>query len=254
MTAAPITIEALVAALALPPGPPPRRVPKASLVENVPTAADKRLIDGKLARLDWVAAINPAKASIAAATVDGLEVSTVNLLVARTRGAMPPRLAEIIHRAIPQPVILVHGDDAADSPASLSLAPKRAAEREAGRVVVTAVHDSGALAADHGDFLAALALDYLPSRDLAALYAGLIERVEALGAARRAARPYRLAASADELARWRVALTSAASLDTKIAVHIAAIRKESQLAARVELGEMVRQLKAELNKCQAMLN
>ena len=253
MTAAPITIEALVAALALPPGPPPRRVPKASLADNVPTAADKRLIDGKLARLDWVAAINPATASIAAATVDGLEVSTVNLLVARTRGSMPPRLAEMIHRAIPQPVILLHDEDAADAPAALSLASKRAAERDAGRVVVTAVHDSGALAADDRDFLAALALDRLPSRDLAALYAGLIERVEALAVARRAARPYRLAVSADELARWRDALARIAELEARIAPHAVAMRKESRLAARVEFGERVRQLKAALDKCRAML-
>ena len=97
----------------------------------MPTAADKRLIDGKLVRLDWVAAINPATASVAATTVDGLEVSTVNLLVARTRGAMPSRLAEIIHRAIPQPVILVHGEDAADAPAALSLASGNIASRQA---------------------------------------------------------------------------------------------------------------------------
>src|SRR6187402_2769475 len=135
MSAAPVTIEAPAAALALPPGPPPRRVPKASLADNVPTAADKRLIDGKLARLEWVAAINPATAGIATATVAGLEVSTINLLAGRTRGPMPPRLAEIIHRAIPQPVILIYGEEADDAPAALSLAPKRAAEREAGRVV-----------------------------------------------------------------------------------------------------------------------
>jgi len=253
MTGAPIPIEALVAALALPPGPPPRRVPKASLADNVPTAADKRLIDGKLARLDWVAAINPATAAIAAATVDGLEVSTLNLLVASTRGSMPPRLAEMIHRTIPQPVILLHSEDAADAPAALSLAAKRAAEREAGRVVVTAVHDSGALSVDDRKFLAALSLDRLPSRNLAALYGGLIERVEALAAARRAARPYRLAVSADELACWRDALAGIAELEARIAAHTAAMRKENRLAARVEIGERVRQLRAELIECRAVL-
>lgn len=253
MTGQPITIEGLIAAFALPPGPAARRVPKASLADNVPTAADRRLIDGTLARLDWMAAINPATAGVATATADGLEVSTVNLLAARTRGAMPSRLAEIIHRAVPQPVILIHGDDAADAPAALSLAPKRAAEREAGRVVVTAVHDSDVLTAADRDFVAALSLDALPSRDLATLYAGLIERVEALAAARRAARPFRLAGSADELERWRDALARAAALDARISARAAAMRKESRLAARVEIGETVRQLKAGLDKCRAML-
>lgn len=254
MTGQPITIEGLVAAFALPPGPAARRVPKASLADNVPTAADKRLIDGRLARLDWVAAINPETAGIAAASVDGLEVSTVNVLVAHTRGAMPTRLAEIIHRAVPQPVILVHGEDAPGAPAALSLAPKRAAEREAGRIVVITLHDSGVLTAANRDFVAALSLAALPSRNLATLYAGLIERVEALAAARRAARPFRLAGSADELARWRDALSQVAALEARIARHAAAMRKESRLAARVEIGETVRQLKAALDTCRAVLD
>jgi hypothetical protein len=253
MSGPPITIDTLVAAFSLPPGPAPRRVPKASLADNVPTAADKRLIDGKLGRLDWVAAINPVTAGVAAATVDGLEVGTINVLVARTRGPMPPRVAEIIHRAIPQPVALIHAEDAPNAPAALSLGHKRAAEREAGRVVITALHDTGALTGDDCGFVATLVLDRLPSSDLGALYAGLIERVEALSVARRASRPFRLAASPDEMARWHVALAEATELDARITAHAAAMRKESRLAARVDLGEEVRQLKAALDKCLTML-
>lgn len=249
-----ITLETLVGAFALPSGPAPRRVPKASFADNVPTAADKRLIDGKLARLDWLAAINPATAGVAAVTIDGLEVGTINVIIARTRGPMPSRLAEIIHRAIPQPVILIHADDSPDAPAAVSLGFKRAAERETGRVVVTALHDTGALTLDDRGFLTALALDRLPSSDLGALYAGLIERVEALSAARRASRPFRLAASPDELARWRVALADAADLDAQIAALAAATRKENRLAVRVELGEKVHQLRAVLFECRKMLN
>ena len=132
MNPSPITAEALIAAFELPRGPAPRRIAKIALADHVPTAADKRLVDGKLARLDWIAAINPATTGIATAESDGVAIQTVNLLLARTRGALPPRLAEIIHRAIPQPVILIHADEAADALAGLSLAPKRAAEREYG--------------------------------------------------------------------------------------------------------------------------
>lgn len=254
MSGSPITIDTLVAAFALPLGPAPRRVPKASLADNVPTIADKRLIDGKVARLDWIAAINPATAGVGAATVDGFEVGTINVLVARTRGLMPLRLAEIIHRAIPQPVVLIHAEEAPGAPASLSLGHKRAAEREAGRVVVTALHDTGALTGDDRGFLATLALNRLLSSDLGTLYAGLIERVEALSAARLASRQFRLAASPDELARWRVALADAADLDARIAAHAAAMRKEGSLAARVELGEIVRQLRAALVECRTVLD
>ena len=92
-------------------------------------------------------------------------------------------MAEIIHRAIPKPVILIHADEGGGA-ACLSLAPKRAAERETGRVVTIEVHDTGPLSnADEG-FATTLALPALPTGDLAALYTGLVERVEALAAAR----------------------------------------------------------------------
>ena len=254
MIAGPVTIDELVAAFALPPGPPPRRVPKALLAENAPTAGDRRLTDAKLARLDWVAAINPATAGIALATMDGLGVATINVLTARTRGPLPPRLAEIIHRAIPQPVILIHAADDSDASAALSLAPKRADERVGGRVVVTATIDSGALDQNDREFLASLALPVLPSHDLADVYQGLIERLDALAAARIIDRSFRLAASSDELSRWRGALIRIADLSGRIAIQSAAMRKEARLATRVEQGESVRQLRAALDKCKTMLD
>lgn len=254
MSAAPITTEALIAAFDLPQGPAPRRVPKTTLSDHVPTSADKRLIDGKLARLEWIASINPAATGIAAGDEGGLAITAVNLLCAFTRGPMPPRLGEIIHRSTPLPVILIQADDTADSPAaSLSLAPRRAAEREAGHAVVTALHNTGPL--DQGDlpFIASLALARLAPRDLASLYAGLIERVEARKAARVGGRPFRLPASMDELADWRDALARCAALETEIAALAAAMRKEAQLAKKVDLGEKIRQLRRTLDKARVVL-
>lgn len=253
MSSSPVTIDMIVAALALPPGPSPRRVPKASLADNAPTTGDRKLIDAKLARLDWIAAINPASAGIAEATMGGIEVATINVLAARTRGGMPPRLTEIIHRAIPQPVILIHAADEPDGAAGLSLATKRADERVAGRVVVTALHESGALAGPDHEFLFALALPHLPSRDLADVYYGLMERLDALNAARLVGRTFRLAVSQDELSRWRDALAVIAELTARIAARSAAMRKVTRLAARVEGGEAVRELRAALDKRKRML-
>lgn len=253
MSELPITAEEMIAAFDLPPGPPPRRIAKSTLADNVPTAADKRLIDGKLARFDWVAAINPATTGVATGDSEGLSIQTVNLLLARTRGPLPSRLAEIIHRAIPQPVILIHADGAADAPASVSLAPKRMAEREAGRVVLTALYDTGPLATTDQPFVASLALARLPSRDLSALYAGLVERAEALAAARSAGRSFRLPASDEELGRWRAALVECGRLAAEMASLTAVMRKETRLARRVELGEKIHTFKASLDKCRGDL-
>lgn len=248
-----ITAETLIAAFDLPPGPAPRRIARSTLADNVPTPADKRLVDGKLARLDWIASINPAATGIAASDT----VQTVNLLLARTRGPLPPRLAEIVHRAIPQPVILIHADETVDplegTSTGLSLAPKRMAERESGRTVLTALHDTGPLGEVDRPFIATLALASLPARNLAMLYAGLIERSEALAAARAGQRSFRLAGSPEELELWRQALADSAALAAEIATLSAAMRKESQLARRVELGEKVRNLKASLDNCRAGL-
>lgn len=247
-----MTPEDLIAALALPAGPPPRRVPKASLSDHAPTAADRRLIDKALARLDWVAGLNPANIGVPAGEADGLTIDTINLLSATTRGPMPPRLAEIIHRAIPKPVILIQTDESGGA-AGLSLALKRAAERETGRVVTTEVHDSGPLTSADADFVATLALSTLPTRNLAALYAGLIERTEALAAARMAGRPFRLADSPEQHRQWRNAIAQSDQVSAEIAMFSVTIRKQNRLATKVESGEKVRLLKASLDKYRSAL-
>lgn len=240
-----MTPEDLIAAFALPAGPPPRRVPKASLADHAPTATDRRLIDKALARLDWIAGLNMGSIGVPPGEADGLTIDTINMLFATTRGPMPPRLAETIHRAIPKPVILIHADEDGGA-ASLSLAPKRAAEREAGRVVTMQVHDSGPLSDAEAEFTATLALSGLPTRDLAALYGGLIERVEALEAARTGGRVFRLATSVDEAAEWQGALKRQSELKNSLAAQIALAKKETRLARRVELGEKAARIRKEI--------
>lgn len=253
MNASPLTLDALLHAFALPPGERPRRVAKATLSDTVPTASDRKLIDAKLARLEWVAALNPATIGVPPGSEDGLTIDTINLLVAHTRGPLPPRLAELIHRAIPKPVILLHRDEAGQGAAALSLATKRAAEREAGRVVTTALVDTGPIDRADATFLAELSVTRLPTRDLSALYAGLVARVDALAAARAAGRAFRLAEGPEQLSHWRTTLTEIQALVVERTTLAAAMRKESRLAVRVELGEKSRQLKLRLDALQSLL-
>ena len=67
-----MTPDALIAAFALPAGPPPRRVSKASLSDYAPTAADRRLIDKALARLDWIAGLTPAGIGVPAGAASSM--------------------------------------------------------------------------------------------------------------------------------------------------------------------------------------
>lgn len=173
------------------------------------------------------------------------------------RAAQAQRLQQLIHRAIPYPVLLLcagSGDHV-----NLSLAHKRASQAEAGKLVVQSQHDSGefgaaAPAAVEREFLASLAVHRLPRADLAALYQGVIDCVTALQAARITGRYHAPAegraaqaeAQRDALAEWR-------RLGAEIAAASGAAAKERQLARRVELNLRLQRLRAEQQQAVAGL-
>src|ERR1022692_3442231 len=115
----------IISALALPPETRvEQRVPKKLLVENgAPTAADKRQINDGIEEILWQAALKPANLGVPAFR-DGereyLEIAVITVMFRPT--AKPVRLIELIHRAIPYPVLLISkfGDTA-----SVSVAHKR---------------------------------------------------------------------------------------------------------------------------------
>src|ERR1019366_787960 len=112
-----------------------QRVPKKLLLEQgAPTAADKRQIQDCIEEMTWVAALKPINIGVPAfqdAVREYLEVAILTVALRST--AKPPRLIELIHRAIPYPLVLVteHRDAVI-----LSLAHKRWSQGEAGKVVI----------------------------------------------------------------------------------------------------------------------
>ena len=157
----------VINALALPPDARvDQRVPKKLLLEQgAPTAADKRQIQDGIEELLWVAALKPTNIGVPAFRDDVREYLEIAVLTATLRAAAKPtRLIELIHRAIPYPVVLVaaHGDTV-----SLSLAHKRWSQGETGKVVIedvrrTAPFRPDAPTAEEASFLASLALSGLP--------------------------------------------------------------------------------------------
>ena len=104
-----MTPEQLVESLDLPPqAMVNQRVPKKLLVENgAPTAADKRLIQDSIEDLFWVAALKLDTIGVTAYRDDTREYLALAVLTATLRSAATPRLAELVHRAIPYPVLLI---------------------------------------------------------------------------------------------------------------------------------------------------
>ena len=139
-----------------------QRIAKKLLLENgAPTGADKKAINEGIEELTWAAALKPTTIGVPAyedAERQYLEIAV--LTVAYREKARVGRLRELIHRAIPYPVVLIGSDGL------LSLAELRQAQNEAGKTVL----DGGLLAIDPAPILSKIALAQQPTTDLAALY------------------------------------------------------------------------------------
>src|ERR1035438_4021803 len=86
-----------------------QRVPKKLLLDQgAPTAADKRQIQDGIEEMVWVAALKPTNIAVPAFRDEVREYLEIAVLAITLRpAAKPTRLIELIHRAIPYPLILV---------------------------------------------------------------------------------------------------------------------------------------------------
>jgi len=240
----------VIDALALPAGARvDQRVPKKLLLEQgAPTAADKRQIQDGIEELIWIAALKPTNIGVPAFKDDAREYLEIAVLTAAFRAAAKPtRLAELIHRAIPYPLVLVAAHGGA---LSLSLAHKRWSQGEIGKVVIedvrlTSPFQPDMLTAEEASFLAGLALSSLPTRDLFALYQGWLDHVTALEAAQITG-AFAPPDSADRASAQRDALAAHARLQREILALRAQAVKEKQLNRRVELNLEIKRLETEL--------
>lgn len=240
----------VIDALAIPPDARvDQRVPKKLLLEQgAPTAADKRQIQDGVEEMLWVAALKPTNIGVPTFRDDVREYLEIAVLTATLRAAAKPtRLIELIHRAIPYPLVLVtaHGDTV-----SLSLAHKRWSQGETGRVVIEDVHRTApfrpdAPTAEEALFLVSLELSSLPARDLFAIYQGWLDRVTALEAAQITG-TFAPPDSADRAVALRDGLNTHARLKRDLAVLRAQAEKEKQLNRRVELNLEIKRLEAKV--------
>src|SRR5581483_273336 len=161
-----------------------RRVPKKLLTEQgAPTAADKRQIQDGVDEIVWAAALKPTNIGVPIfrdELREYLEIA-VDIAVLRANGKLG-RLLELVHRAIPYPVVLV---TAQGRLLNVSFAHKRWSQGEAGKTVIEGLHRTApfqpdAPTSEESLFLQSLALSQLPHRDLFVLYEGWIDRVSAL--------------------------------------------------------------------------
>ena len=246
-----------VAALVLPDGAlVDRRVPKTMLIEHgARTAADRRHIREGIEEIQWLATLKPTTIGVAVHRNSRREYVEIAVLKLRLRcGARTERLTELIHRAVPYPVVLFSWQE--DS-LVISLAHVRWSQGEEGKTVL----DGNVVATpplndqEHETtiaFIESLAIDSQPRATLYSLYQGWIDAVRALRAAG-VTGFFNIPASQLEAEERAAALHEFSRLESRIIKLNAAASKEKQIARRVDLNLELKRLRADRDKIRARL-
>ncbi len=233
-----------------------RRVPKTLLIENgVFAAGDRRRIREGIEELRWLAALKPATVGIAEYRDEKreyLEIAVLKLdLRATARGE---RIVELVHRAVPYPVLLIVRREGTPE---LSLAHKRRSLGEAGRIVIDGeIVVAGVCGDCSSELLAAfrdeLALARQPRSTLLELYRGWIDTVQAFRAAA-VTGEFRLPQTTAAAADREAALRDYRWLDNRITGIQSAASKETQMSRRAEMNVELVRLRADRDAARARL-
>ena len=270
-----LSAQTLIHALRLPEGcRVDQRIPKKLLLENGAfTAADKRLITEAIEEIQWVAALKPNTIGVPDYRDTLREYLEIAVLAVTVRGVVKPashsRLAELVHRAVPYPVLLllIKGQSL-----TLSLAHKRWAQNEADKVVLdgslisvtvsASLSEVNAADASHPDpaeaaqtesaFIQSLSVTRQPQATLHALYQGWVDCVQALLAARLTG-SYQTPTTPEQAAARRQALADCERLEAEVSRLRAQAAKEKQMARQVELNLTLKRVQAELAAARRQL-
>lgn len=232
------------------------RVAKKLLTENAaPTAADRRAVSEQVDELIWLAALKPNTIGVPAysdAERDYPEIEVLHLTLRQP--ARVPRLVDLVHRAVPYPVLLLvtEGDRL-----SLSAAHKRRSLGEGGRVVLDG--DRADLRLDEqadsvwlADFLRALALANQPKASMLSVYQGWSDTLVALVAARITGVFTIVRADEAATARREAAADYAHIAAETVRLRSLAVR-ETQMPKQVQLNQELSRLRAAQDQAKSKL-
>ena len=258
--------DGLVAALGLPTScRVDQRVPKKMLIDHgAPTAADKRLLNDCIESVQWLAVLKPHTVGVPIWRDDEREYLEIAVLAVTLRHestlpaspASVARLNELLHRAVPYPVLLLMVVNDAPHGLTVSAAHKRWAHNEEGKVVldgdVLAAALKGTAPGIPAQFLQAMALRQQPHTHLLALYEGWMACLLALQVAQHTGRfvcqngLQPLSDKREQLQKYEQLLADAAHLRSQAG-------KAKQMAQQVELNLELQRLQVELQKTKESL-
>lgn len=234
-----------------------QRIPKKLLIENgVTTAADKRNISEGIEEIQWVATLKPTSIGVPEYRDEIREYLEIAVLhIALRQDAKASRIAELTHRAVPYPILLLLTEQ---NQLTLSIAHIRWAQNEAGKVVL----DGGLVAVDLNEstptpevfsaFLQALSITRQPRANLKVLYQGWIDILTALQAAQITGQ-FVTSTNPKQATARRAALHRCRDIDSQIAILRTSAAKEKQVARQVEINLEIKKLQADRSAVWGLL-
>ena len=253
-----MTVQDLIAALELPAScRVDQRIPKKLLVENgAPTAADKRNITEGIEEIQWVASLKPSTIGVPEYRDDCREYLEIAVLhIALRQDAKVNRIAELTHRAVPYPILLLL---TAQDKLNLSMAHIRWAQNEAGKVVLdgesvaVALNEPTPAPEVFSAFLQALSITRQPRENLMVLYQGWLDTLAAFQAAQLTG-TFTQSQTGEQAVARRVSLLACREIEQQITALRAAAAKEKQLARQVALNLEIKMLQAKMSETRALL-
>lgn len=225
-----------------------RRVPKTLLIENgAPTAADKRRIREDIEEIRWMAALKPTTVGVAEYRDESREYLEIAVLqLALRSGSSADRLTELVHRAVPYPVLLI---EQLEDTTELSLAHKRWSQGETGKTVLDGDVVTAEFSNYHTDgitteFYHSLALNLQPQGSLMAIYQSWIDVVQALRAARVTGN-YSIPDSKAKVMDRASALQEYGRIESRISELSAAGAREKLIPRLAEINLELKRLRAD---------
>lgn len=163
-----------------------KRVPKKQFLESSElVASDKRLFQESVKNVYWEYTLKPSTCPVLPYRDNEREYPEVAVLQVEMNSPTPnkksahKRIAGIIHRVIPYPLMLGFYIESGDI--ALSIAPKRFSQAEHGAFVVERFYTTGlmncdALKTHEAAFIASLAWDSMPLQNYGTLYTAWTDR------------------------------------------------------------------------------
>jgi len=253
-----MTVQNLIAAFELPAScRVDQRIPKKLLVENgAPTSADKRNINEGIEEIQWVASLKSSTIGVPEYRDETREYLEITVLhIALRQDAKAARIAELTHRAIPYPLILLL---TAQNQLILSMAHIRWAQNEADKVVLDGEPVVVTLAGDSTSpevlsaFFQALSITRQPRANLKVLYQGWLDILTDCQAAQITG-AFAQSETEVQASVRRAALQDCRRLEAEVERLRNIAAKEKQLARRVEMNIELQRLQRELDTAMRQL-